>query len=317
MKYQDYYEILGVDKKADAEKIKKAYRKLAKKYHPDLHPDDKEASKKFAKINEAYEVLSDENKRKQYDMFGQSGNFSQGQNFDPSQYGFSDIFSNFGAGNGSYTYTSRAGGSSGFSDFFETLFGGARSSSRSSSTNFGGFGSSFKNGFTTAKKSKIKANIKISLDEAMSGVSRKLKLKDKETNTIKEINIKVPSGITSGKNLKIDGSRYNMNADIYVKVEIEEDSTYRLDGLDIIKKERITPWDAYFGKKITVESPNGKFKINIPEKIETGNKIRIKDKGYKDLKGKVGDFYIEILIDNPKNLSEDQIDLYKKLKEIN
>lgn len=317
MKYQDYYEILGVDKKANADEIKKAYRKLAKKYHPDLHPDDKEASKKFAKINEAYEVLSDENKRKQYDMFGQSGNFSQGQNFDPSQYGFSDIFSNFGAGNGSYTYTSSTGGSSGFSDFFETLFGGGRASSRSSSTNFGGFGSSFKNGFTKAKKSKIKAKVNISLDEAMSGVSRTLKIKDKETNSIKEININVPSGMTSGKKLKIDGSKYNLNADIYVTIEIEEDSTYRLDGLDIIKKERISPWDAYFGEKITVDSPNGKFKINIPEKIEAGNKIRIKGKGYKDLKGKIGDLYIEILIDNPKNLSEDQIDLYKKLKEIN
>lgn len=250
MKYQDYYEILGVDKKANADEIKKAYRKLAKKYHPDLHPDDKEASKKFAKINEAYEVLSDENKRKQYDMFGQSGNFSQGQNFDPSQYGFSDIFSNFGAGNGSYTYTSSTGGSSGFSDFFETLFGGGRASSRSSSTNFGGFGSSFKNGFSKNKKSKIKAKVNISLDEAMSGVSRTLKIKDKETNSIKEININVPSGMTSGKKLKIDGSKYNLNADIYVTVEIEEDSTYRLDGLDIIKKERISPWDAFLAKKL-------------------------------------------------------------------
>ena len=89
------------------------------------------------------------------------------------------------------------------------------------------------------------------------------------------------------------------------------------DSLDIIKRERISPWDAYFGEKITVDSPNGKFKINIPEKIEAGNKIRIKDKGYKDLKGKVGDLYIEILIDNPKDLSKDQIDLYKKLKELN
>ena len=97
-----------------------------------------------------------------------------------------------------------------------------------------------------------------------------------------------------------------------------EDQKYCLDQiLDIIKKERVSPWEAYFGEKITVDSPNGKFKINIPEKIEAGNKIRIKGKGYKDLKGKVGDLYIEILIDNPKDLSKDQIDLYKKLKELN
>lgn len=313
MKYQDYYKILGVKKDASKDKIKKAYRKLAKKYHPDLHPDDKEATEKFSEINEAYEVLSDDKKRDQYDKFGQSGNFSQGQNFDPSQFDFSDIFSNFGSSNRSYTYTQGGGTSSGFSDFFDTLFGGggfSRSSSQGSS--FSNFG----NGFKAKKKQKLNATVSISLDEAMKGSKRTLKINDKN-NSLKEININIPKGLTSGKKLKIDGNKHGINAEIYVKVNIKEDSKYRLDGLDIIQKESIYPWDAYFGTKITIDSPNGKFKVNVPEKIESGNKIRIKNKGYVDMKNNQGNLYIEIQINNPKILNKDQIGLYKKLKEEN
>lgn len=315
MKYQDYYKILGVGKDASKDEIKKAYRKLAKKYHPDLHPDDKEATEKFSQVNEAYEVLSDDKKRKQYDTFGQSGNFSQGQNFDPSQFDFSDIFSNFGSSNRTYTYTQGGGSTSGFSDFFDTLFGGGGFSTRRK--NQGSTFSNFGSGFKTKKKSKINATVSISLDEAIKGCSRSIKINDKENNSIKEININIPKGLTSGKKLKIDGSRYGISAYIYVKVEIKDDSKYRLDGLDIIQKESITPWQAYFGTKITVDSPNGKFKISVPEKIDAGNKIRIKDKGYIDMKNKQGDLYIEIQINNPKNLNKDQIDLYKKLSQIN
>ena len=315
MQYQDYYEILGVDKDASQEEIKKAYRKLAKKYHPDLHPDDKEAGERFSKINEAYEVLSDEKKRKQYDRFGKSGNFSQGQNFDPSSYDFSDIFSNFGSSNGSYTYSTSGGSSSGFSDFFDTLFGGGFSSSSKKDSGFGSFVKNFTNGFKNKKKSKVNAKVSISLDEAIKGSKRVLKIKDKQ-NSVKEVKINIPKGLTDGKKLKIDGSKHGLNADIYVKVNIKDDSKYRLEGHDIIQRKSISPWDAYFGTKITVDSPNGKFKINVPEKIEAGTKIRIKNRGYKDMKNKQGDLFVEIIIDNPKNLSKDQIDLYKKLKNL-
>lgn len=312
MKYQDYYKILGVKKDASKEEIKKAYRKLAKKYHPDLHPDDKEATEKFSEVNEAYEVLSDDKKREQYDTFGQSGNFSQGQNFDPSQFDFSDLFSNFGSSNRSYTYTQNNKSSSGFSDFFDTLFGGGGFSQRSS--NSGTF-TNFTNGFRKAKKQRLNTTVSISLDEAIKGSKRTIKINDKN-NSITDVNINIPKGLTSGKKLKIDGSKYGVDADIYVKVNIEEDSKYRLDGLDIIQKESIYPWDAYFGSKITIDSLNGKFKVKIPKKIESGNKIRIKNKGYVDMNNNKGDLYIEIQINNPKDLNDDQIDLYKKLKEI-
>ena len=144
MKYQDYYEVLGVKKDATEDEIKKAYRKLAKKYHPDLHPDDEKAHEKFSEINEAYEVLSDKDKRKKYDMFGNNYNFSQGQNFDPSQYGFSD-FSN-------YSYTSSGNSGGGFSDFFNLIFGNRDFSNKGFGERFSGFGNTFTNGFQTRKK---------------------------------------------------------------------------------------------------------------------------------------------------------------------
>jgi len=116
MEYKDYYKILGVSKDASKEEIKRAYRKLAKKYHPDLNPGNKEAQERFKEINEAYEVLSDDNKRRQYDAFGSAYNFTHGQNFDPSQFGFE----NFGNG---YRYTYTTNGAEGFSDFFKMFFG--------------------------------------------------------------------------------------------------------------------------------------------------------------------------------------------------
>ena len=304
MQYRDYYEVLGVDKKASAEEIKKAYRKLAKKYHPDLHPDDESAHKKFTEINEAYEVLSDPEKRNKYDTFGANANFSGGQNFDPRDFGFD--FGNFG--NGSYTYTSSNG--SGFSDFFDTLFGGfGRSSSSKSSQGFGGFGSSF----TKKPKSKLDAEVSISIDEAMEGTSRKISIKS--DTGIKDIEVNIPKGLKNKNKIKIDGSKYGLNADIYVMVKIKETENLKLEGIDFIKKVKISPWDAYFGTKKKISTIKGNILVTIPEKIFSEKKIRLKNLGYTDRKNKTGDLILEVLIDNPE-LNEEQVELYKKLKEI-
>lgn len=304
MKYRDYYEVLGIDKNASDKEIKKAYRQLAKKYHPDLHPDDKESNDKFAEINEAYEVLSDPEKRKKYDMFGKNANFTQGQNFDPSQYGFD--FSNFG--NGSYSYTT--GGGSGFSDFFDGLFGGFSSNSRSSRSNGRKF-SDFTNGFTKSQRQRLDAKVNISLEEAMKGTERTISIKS--GGSLTDVKVKIPEGMPSNKKLKINGSKYGIDADIYVKIRIKDDNRRRLVGLNIIQREKVYPWDAYFGSKIKVNTLDGTFMVNIPEKIESGQKIRMQNKGYKDMHGKRGDLYIEVLIENPKDLTEKQEELYKKL----
>lgn len=307
MKYRDYYEILGVDKKSSPDEIKKAYRKLAKKYHPDLHPDDKEAEKKFTEINEAYEVLSDEEKRKKYDMFGKNANFQGGQNFDPSDFGFN--FGNFG--NGSYSYTSS--NPNGFSDFFDGLFGGfsqnANSYQKGGSSRFSNFGQ----GFGRKKKENITTSITISIDEAMNGTNRSITIKNKER--LIDVKVTVPKGIKNNNKIRIDGSKYGIDANIIAKVIIENDDGLALDGIDLIKKVKIYPWDAYFGVKKKIETNTGAFMVNIPEKSQAGRKIRLKNRGYKDRKGNVGDLILEIVIENPSVLSKDQVNLYKKLKE--
>lgn len=303
MQFRDYYEVLGVDKKASASEIKKAYRKLAKKYHPDLHPNDESAHKKFTEINEAYEVLSDPDKRKKYDTFGANANFSGGQNFDPRDFGFD--FNNFG--NGSYSYTSS--NTSGFSDFFDTLFGGLGGASSRKSQGFGGFG----NGFGKKSKSKLDTEVSISIDEAMRGTTRKISIKS--DNGIKDVEVNIPKGLKNKSKIKIDGSKYGLNADIIVKVKIKESEDLRLEGIDFVKKVKISPWDAYFGTKKKISTIKGNILVTIPEKISSDKKIRLKHLGYTDRKNKTGDLILEVIIENPE-LNEEQENLYKKLKEI-
>ncbi len=311
MQYQDYYEVLGLDKSASQEDIKKAYRKLAKEYHPDLHPDDKGASEKFTKINEAYEVLGDPEKRKKYDMFGSNYNFQQGQNFDPSSYGFD--FSNFGNGR-TYTYTS-GGNGSGFSDFFDLFFGdgfsnfGSSKGGQKKSSKF----SNFTNGFTTRKRQKLDTKVNISLEEALEGTKRTIRIND--GSEIKSIDVNIPKGMTPNKKLKIDGSKQGINADIYVKVNIKDDGKRRLEGLDIIQREVIAPWDAYFGCDLTIDALGKKIKIKVPKKTQALSKLRLKGQGYQDLKGNVGDLLVEFIIDNPEKLGLREKTLYRKLKE--
>lgn len=295
MKYKDYYEILGVDKKATAQDIKKAYRKLAKKYHPDLNGGDEQAAEKLKEVNEAFEVLSDDDKKAKYDQFGSA--YHDGMNFDPSQYG--------------YTYTN-AGGASGFSDFFETVFG--RGFSRGGST--GGFsmsdlfGSGGKSNRRT-QRNKFELDQYITLDEAYNGGSKEI-----ETfldGDRKKIELKWPAGITEGKNIKINGNKFDIDGDIYIKIHIN--SKDKLEGLDIIKDVEILPWEAYFGTKKTIQTLEGKIKVSIPKDIQTDKKIKIVNKGFRDRKGNVGNLYLRIKIINPSKLTIEQEEIYRKLLE--
>ena len=304
MKYKDYYEILGVSKNADEKEIKSAYRKLAKKYHPDLHQGDDAAAEKFKEISEAYEVLSDKSKRKKYDTFGSNYDFSSGYDFDPSQYG--------------YTYTTGGSGAD-FSDFFETIFGSSRSGGNFS----GGFNindifgdlSGRGNGRTANKtRNKFESELSISIREAYEGTTKNVNLTYKQKEY--DIVVKVPKGITRGKKVKVKGEKFGLPGDILFKINIRNEKDMSLDGLDITKKEDIYPWEAAFGSSKTVETLNGKLKLKIPENFVGGNKMRIPSKGFKDLKGNKGDLYISFNIVNPKDLSEKQLKLYKELEKI-
>lgn len=292
MQYKDYYEILGLDKNATSQEIKSAYRKLAKKYHPDMNPDNKEAEQKFKEINEAYEVLGDEDKRKKYDTFGSSYDFSGGQNFDPSQYGFNNYT----------TYTSSSGG---FSDFFNMFFGGDASSSRG----FGGFEDMFFR--KSPKRQSVNSSINISLDEAFSGATKNVNVGLE--GRIIPMEVKIPEGITPGKKIKVKGEKWGLDGiDIIFKVNITLPKDMEIDGTNIIKDISITPAEAYFGTKKEIDTVDGKIKVKIPERIEALKKILIKKRGLKDLSGNRGDMYLRVIIQNPV-YSKEQEEILKKL----
>lgn len=309
MQYKDYYEILGVDKNASQSDIKRAYRKLAKKYHPDANPGDKKAEEKFKEINEAYEVLSDEEKRKKYDQFGQAFQFENGADFDPSQFGF---------GNFRYTYHT---GSNDFSDFFNLFFGEKGFDIGDILGRARAWGSDGFSGFRSAaaKGQDVQTEMEISLKEGYEGISRNISLQIGGER--KTIAVKIPPGISPGKKIKIagqgmPGTRGGKNGDLYIKIRFQPDSRFELDGADLITTLDLAPWDAALGTEALVETLAGKIKVKIPAGIQTDKKIKVAGKGYKDLKGKHGDLYIRVRIVNPPVLTEKEKELYEKLREV-
>ncbi|WP_077369354.1 DnaJ C-terminal domain-containing protein [Anaerosalibacter sp. Marseille-P3206] len=311
MKYKDYYDILGVDKSATQSEIKSAYRKLAKKYHPDMNKGDKSTEEKFKDINEAYEVLGDEEKRKKYDTFGSGYNFTNGQDFDPSNFGFD----NFGRG---YTYTYTTDGTGGdFSDFFNMFFGGGGFQDAGAKSRGFNIGDLFGRGKRSSRREPqqdVESEITVSLDEAYHGTTKRVSFRVGSEN--KTLSVKVPKGILPGKKIKIKGSKIGIAGDIYLKVNIKDSSKFKLDGLDLTTKVKLLPWEAALGTQVIVESFDGKIKVKIPQGIDSGQKIRIPKKGYRDMKENEGDLYIEATIVNPPHLTEEQIKLYEKLSEI-
>ncbi len=293
MKYKDYYEILGVDKKADEATIKKAYRKMAKKYHPDTNPNNKASEDKFKEANEAYEVLSDKGKRSKYDQFGSNYQNGNNSNFDPSQYGFN--FNGSRAGNSS---------ASGFSDFFDMFF--------SDGTNMGNmFGGRSSRRRAQVKGRNYESELSISLKDGISGDSKAVMIGGKK------VNIKIPVGIKDGGKIKLKGQGEKIQGgqagDLYLKIKIKPERGYSLDGANIEKKVDVFPWEAYFGSKKTVNILNSDIMLKIPKGIKGGGKIKLSGKGYFDSKGKRGNLYILVNIINPEKLDFDSEKLYKEL----
>jgi len=293
VKYKDYYEILGVDKKADAATIKKAYRKMAKKYHPDTNQNNKASEEKFKEANEAYEVLSDKEKRSKYDQFGSNYQNGNNSNFDPSQYGFN--FNGARSGNSS---------TSGFSDFFDMFF----SNGFDSGGMFGGRGKSRR---AAIKGRNYESELTISLKDGISGNSKSVMIGDKK------VKIKIPLGIIDGGKIKLKGQGEKIQGgqagDLYLKMKIKPERGYSLDGINIEKKVDIFPWEAYFGAEKTVNILNSDIKLKIPKGIKGGGKIKLSGKGYFDSNGKRGNLYILINIINPEKLDSDAEKLYKEL----
>lgn len=310
MKFKDYYEILGVKKDATDEEIKKAYRKLAKKYHPDANPGNKEAEEKFKEISEAYEVLGDKEKRKKYDQFGHRMYFNDGFEFDPSQFGF----------NRTYYQT---GNASGFSDFFNMFFGGGSDGFNTDDILGSIFGNIGSRGARSVKRKgeDITSHLEIDPTDALLGKSVKVTVN--VNGKAKTLDIKIPVGIKEGEQIKLkgqgsEGVNGGPNGDMYIKINFSPNAQYKVNGLDMEKKVELLPWEAALGTGILVDMPDGKkMNVNIPPGINTGNKLRIPGQGYTDRNHNRGNLYLNISIVNPPVIDEKMKKLYRELMEHN
>lgn len=312
MKFRDYYEVLGVDKKASQDEIKKTYRKMAKKYHPDTHPGDKTAEEKFKEANEAYEVLGDAEKRKKYDQFGAQGQFHNGADFDPSAYGFGN--------NVRYEY--RQGGNSDFSDFFNMFFGGSNPFGSFGEDNLfgskGGKGGRF-NQSRQMKGEDSEAVLKITLLEGFSGAEKRIGLRTSTGE--KTISLKIPAGIKPGEKIKLSGQGgpgYNggKNGDLLLHAEFVRNSDFELNGLNLEGRIALYPWEAALGTEKPYQTVDGRISVKVPAGIQTDNRIRVAGKGYRDRNGTRGDLFLRVKIMNPEKLSKEQKELYEKLSKI-
>ncbi|MFT4071206.1 MAG: J domain-containing protein [Dysgonamonadaceae bacterium] len=310
MAFIDYYSILGLNKSASADDIKKAYRKLARKYHPDMNPNDEEAKRKFQQVNEANEVLSDPEKRKKYDEYGEHWKHAdefeqarrqQGQSGDFGNRGYTS--GGFGGDFDGFTYSRNFSGEDdgSFSDFFEQLFGhrGGRTS--------GGGASAFRG-------QDLRAEMHLSLQTAGKTEKHTLDVNGKK------IRITVPAGIADGQVIKLSGQGapgYNgaPAGDLYITFVIEPDNHFRREGDNLYATEHIDLYTAILGGEATINTLEGRVKLKIKPETQNGTKVRLKGKGFPVYKKEniFGDLIATLVVDIPKNLTEDQKELFRQL----
>ncbi len=312
MEYKDYYATLGVKKEASQDDIQKAYRKLARKFHPDVNKDP-QAEVKFKEIGEAYEVLKDPDKRKRYDQFGSNWNRMGGGQGGPPP-GWEGAHFDFGNFQG-------AGGGAGFSDFFEMLFGGGGPGGRrrGGAAGFGGPGDGFGN--IPQAGSDSEATITLSVEEAVRGGSREIAISDPNTGQRKTLTIKIPEGVRSGQRIRLSGQGSTgfgggPAGDLFLKIEIAPDTRYRVEGSDILTTVPVHPPVAALGGEADVETPTGTLRVKIPAGSSSGRKIRLRGRGLSQSGGGKGDLLAEIRIVIPENLTDRERELYQELAEV-
>ncbi|WP_293672680.1 J domain-containing protein [uncultured Parabacteroides sp.] len=301
MAYIDYYKILGVDKSASPEDVKKAYKKLARKFHPDLNPNDPDAHRKFQEINEANEVLSDPEKRKKYDQYGE--NWKHADEFDAQQ----QQYRQYQNGQGGGTYWSTSSDGSEFSDFFEQMFGGMGGRSSYSSRGSHGFRGQ---DYTT--------ELQVSLTDAAKT--------HKQIITVngKNLRITIPAGIANGQTIKLKGQggpgvNGGPAGDLYITFHIPEDSRFKRVGDDLYISAPLNLYTAILGGEQIVETMDGKVKLKVSPGTQNGSKVRLKGKGFPVYKedGKFGDLIVTYSIEIPTNLTDKQKELFREIQSLN
>ena len=307
MEYKDYYKILGVEKNATADEIRKAYRKLATKYHPDKNPGDKNAETKFKEINEAKQVLSDSEKRKLFDKFGADWKHykdaGEKGDFDWSKYTRQD------EGQGQTYYYQSSGnfedifGGEGFSDFFQTLFGrGFRASQP---------------GYSRIQKGEdLRGEITISLEEAFQGTSRLFELQNEK------IKLNIKPGIENNQKLRlagkgVPGHNGRPTGDLFVTVKITPHNRFYRQGNNLYQDLSVDLYTAILGGQVVVPTLGGRIKVDIPRGTQNGKLLRLSGQGMPDYNNRSkGDLFLKVFVQIPESLSKEEYDMYKKLKKM-
>ncbi|MGB7250918.1 MAG: J domain-containing protein [Phormidesmis sp.] len=330
--FKDYYAILGVSKTAGADEIKRSFRKLARKYHPDVNPDNKAAEAKFKEVSEAYEVLSDGDKRKKYDQFGQywqqasragagtpggpSGFGGGAAGFDFGAYGSFDEFINellgrmgggsTGGRSRSYGYQTKTGASGFNTDGFGSSGFGfdPRTASRTSSRPASG-----RSPFDQ------EATLKLSLSDAFRGAQKRF------TIGSESISVRIPAGVKPGSKIRLKGKgalnpQTQQRGDVYLSVELLPHGFFQFEGKNLVCEVPITPDEAVLGAKISVPTPDGKVTVSVPAGVKSGQSLRLRGKGWPNKKGtERSDQLVKVVITPPKDLSAQERSLYEQIRD--
>lgn len=296
MIFKDYYKILGLENsKVSASEIKSAYREQAKLYHPDVNAESSFSEERFKDINEAYRVLSNNTSKRKYDR----------------------MWNNHAAKKNIKYEESKRGNSSAFSDFFNMFFGDIKEnkSEESAETKI-----NKKNKKVPIKGENVETSLDISIQDAFYGVNKKISLRTVE-GRMKTFDVKIPAGIRDNEKIRLlgqgkEGQNGGTNGDLFIKINIENDSRFKIKGYNLYTDLFLTPWEAALGTRANVVGIDDESNIYIPEGIQSGEKITIPGKGYKDSKGGRGDLIANIKVMVPKKLTEEEKEIFMKLKEV-
>ena len=307
MAYIDYYKVLGVSKTATQDEIKKAYRKLARKHHPDLNKDDPNAKAKFQEINEANEVLSDPEKRKKYDEYGADWKHADQFEEQKRQRAQGGGYGGFGGfGGGAEGFGGFGGGGEGFSDFFEQMFGGRGRSSRG-----GGRGGGYRG-------QDYQAELDLSLRDAAETHKRVINVNGKQ------VRITIPAGVANGQKIKLkgygeEGINGGPKGDLYITFVISDDPIFKRVGNDLYLDAELDLYTAVLGGEQEIDTLNGKVKLKVKPETQNGTKVRLKGKGFPIYKkdGQFGDLIVTYTVKIPTNLTEEQKAMFRELQSMN
>lgn len=309
MEYRDYYKTLGVEKNADEQQIKKAYRRLARQHHPDVNPGDKKAEERFKEINEAYEVLSDPEKRQKYDRLGANWQAYQRTGQDPTGFDWNQWMSGASGGGRMRVDYADLGdilGEGGFSDFFQTIFGGSA-----------GFRPSGQTQSRPIQGRNVEHAVQVTLEEAFQGTQRVLAIDNKR------LEVKIPAGVRTGSKVRVAGEGYpgvtgGPSGDLLLVIEVLPHPVFERDGDDLRCEVTVDLWTAVLGGEVTVPTLTGQGALRIPEGTQPGQMFRLRGQGMPHLRDsqKRGNLLAKVRVQLPEKLTDQQRQLFQQLAEL-